>query len=178
MTRPLVYFLLGFVFLVAQTTLLPALLPLHFKPELLLILVVYLGLNEGYVRGGALSYLLGCLQDVFAAGYPGLYGLAFLGTFLAVRGAVIRLNTESSVLLLLLVAAGTLLQNALLLFALGFFDDAGALWKIILKGLLPQVLLNVAAAFLLIKTTSWLQRRFAPRSKLPGLGRLDSRYGS
>lgn len=178
MSRPLVYFLLGFAFIVLQTTLLPAMLPLHFKPDLLLILVVYLGLNEGYVRGGALAYLLGCLQDVFAAGYPGLYGLAFLGTFLAVRGAVARLNTESSVLLLLLVSAGTLLQSALLLFALGFFADAGALWVIVLKGLPVQILLNLVAAFLLIKATAWLQRRFAPRLKVPGLRRLDRHYGS
>lgn len=178
MTRLVVYFSLGFVFLLLQTTVLPALLPLHFKPDLLLILVVYLGLNEGYVRGGSLAYVLGCLQDVFAAGYPGLYGLALLGVFLAVRGMAARLNTESSVLLLLLVGVGTLLQSALLLFALGFFADAGALWLIILKGLLPQILLNLLAAFLLIRMTLRLQRRFAPRLKLPGLRRLDRRYGA
>lgn len=178
MTRLVVYFSLGFVFLLMQTTVLPALLPLHFKPDLLLILVVYLGLNEGYVRGGSLAYVFGCLQDVFAAGYPGLYGLALLGVFLAVRGMVARLNTESSVLLLLLVGVGTLLQSALLLFALGFFADAGALWLIILKGLLPQIMLNLLAAFLLIRITLGLQRRFAPRLKLPGLRRLDRRYGA
>jgi rod shape-determining protein MreD len=178
MTRLIAYFSLGFVLLVLQTTLVPVLLPLHFKPDLLLILVVYLGLHEGYVRGGTLAYVLGCLQDVFAAGYPGLFGLAFLGVFLAVRGMAIRLNTESSVLLLLLVAIGTLLQSALLLFALGFFADAGALWVIILKGLLPQVLLNLLAAFLLIRITTWLQRRFAPRLRVPGLRRLDRRYGA
>lgn len=178
MTRVAVYCLLGVVFIVLQTALLPVVMPLHFKPDLLLILVVYLGLNEGYVRGGALSYLLGCLQDVFAAGYPGLYGLALLVTFLAVRGAASRLNTESSALLLLLVSAGTLLQVALLTFALGFFADAGSLWVIILPGLLPQILLNLAATLLLIKTATRLQRRFAPRHEVPGLRRLDRRYGS
>jgi rod shape-determining protein MreD len=178
MTRTFIYFLLGFIFLVLQTTLLPAMLPLHFKPDLLLILVVYLGLNEGYVRGGALSYLLGCLQDVFAAGYLGLYGLALLCTFLAVRGAAARLNTESSVLLLLLVSAGTLLQAALVLFALGFFAEAGALWMIILKGILPQLLLNLLAAYLLLKAATWLQRRFAPRFRVPGLRGVGRHYGS
>lgn len=178
MTRLVVYFPLGYILLVLQTTLLPALLPLHFKPDLLLILVVYLGLGEGYVRGGVLSYLLGCLQDVFAAGYLGLYGLVFLGAFLAVRGVVARLNTESSILLLLLVTIATLLQSALLLFALGFFAEAGALWVIILKGLLPQILLNLLAAFVLIRTAAWLQRRFAPRLRVPGLQRLDRRYGA
>jgi rod shape-determining protein MreD len=178
MTRTFVYFLLGFIFLVLQTTLLPPMLPLHFKPDLLLILVVYLGLNEGYVRGGTLSYLLGCLQDVFAAGYLGLHGLALLCTFLAVRGAAARLNTESPVLLLLLVSAGTLLQAALVLFALGFFAEAGALWMIILKGILPQLLLNLLAACFLLKAAAWLQHRFAPRSRVPGLRGVGRHYGS
>ncbi len=177
MRRVLIYFVAGIVFVVLQTALLPRLMPLHFKPDLLLILVVYLGLNEGYVRGGALSYLLGCLQDVFAAGYPGLYGLAQMVTFLAVRGAVGRLNTESSMLLLLLVAAGTVLQALLLLFSLGFFADAGALWRIVIRGLALQVALNTAVAFVLIKLVTRLQRRFAPRHHVPGLRRLDRRYG-
>lgn len=176
MTRVFAYFLLGLAFLLLQTTLLPALLPLNFKPDLLLILVVYLGLNEGYVRGGALSYLLGCLQDVFAAGYPGLHGLSLLVTFFAVRGVVSRLNTESSALLLLLVAISTLLQALLLLFALGFFSAAGSLWMIVLKGILPQVLLNLAATFFLLKVATLLQRRLAPRHQVPGLRRLDRRY--
>ena len=71
-----------------------------------------------------------------------------------------------------------LLQNALFLFALGFFADVGALWVIVLKGLLPQVLLTLLAALVLIKATAGLQRRFAPRLKVPGLRQLDRRYGS
>ena len=60
---------------------------------------------------------------------------------------MVRLNTESSVLLLLLVSVGTLLQGGLIVFALGFFADAGALWTIIFKGLLPQILLNLSYNF-------------------------------
>jgi len=178
MKRALAYLVLGYIFLVMQTTLLPPMMPLHYKPDLLLILVVYLGLNESYVRGGALSYLLGCFQDVFAAGYPGLFGLALLGTFLAVRGAAARLNTESPILLFLLVAAGTLLQSALILFALGFFAEAGALWVIVLQGILLQVVLNVLAAWLLLTVTTGLQERFAPRFRVPGLRHVGRHYGA
>ena len=71
-----------------------------------------------------------------------------------------------------------LLQAALVLFALGFFAEAGALWMIILKGILPQLLLNLLAACLLLKAASWLQRRFAPRFRVPGLRGVGRHYGS
>ncbi|MFA5517601.1 MAG: rod shape-determining protein MreD, partial [Desulfuromonadales bacterium] len=76
MTRIFLYFLCGFIFVLAQTALIPQILPFALKPDLLLILIVYLGLNEKYVRGGALAYTLGMFEDVFAGHYLGLYGLS------------------------------------------------------------------------------------------------------
>lgn len=177
MSRVLAYFLLGLVFLLLQASVLPRVLPFATKPDLLLVLVIYLGLHEGYLRGAGLCYLLGCLLDVFAGSSMGLYGTASLVTFLVVRGAAGRLNTESSLLLLVMVLCGTLFQVVVLVFPLGYFADAGSLWYVILRHLVPQVLLNLAAAFLLLRGALWLQRRLFPRVVLPGLQHLDSRYG-
>jgi len=176
-TRIAAYFILGYVFLLLQAVILPHLLPFDYTPDLLLILVVYLGLNESSLRGSFLAYLLGYLQDAFAGSYPGLYGMALLATFLAVRGAVDRLNTENSLLLLFMVSLGTVIQGAVLI-ALGFLADAGQLWPLILGRLGPQALLNLVAAWLILKTATGLQRRLAPRRGIPGLQRLDSRYES
>ncbi len=151
MTRIFAYFLLGFIFVLVQTSLFARCLPMFLKPDLLLILVIYLGLNEKYVRGGLLAYLLGCLEDVFAGHYLGLYGFALLVTFFAVRGLAGRLNTESSLLLLSMVFGGTILQSVLLFFSLGFFADTGPLSVIFFGRLLPQILLNLAAALLLLQ---------------------------
>jgi rod shape-determining protein MreD len=173
MSRILGYFLIGLGFLLLQSALLPRILPFETKPDLLLILIVYLGLHESYFQGASLSYLLGCFFDVFAGSYPGLYGTAFLVTFLAVRGIASQLNTESSVLLLFMVFCGTLFHAGILIFPLGFFADAGPLWSIILGHLLSQILLNLASAYFLIKATTRMQKRFFPRTRIPGLQRLD-----
>jgi rod shape-determining protein MreD len=176
MRRISVYFLLGFGFILLQTALFPKILPFYLKPDLLLILIVYLGLNEGHLGGGILSYSLGYLQDVFAGSCPGLYGFAFLVTFLAVRGAADRFNTESSILLQFMVFCGTLLEGGVLIFFLVFFADAAPAWSIILSHLLPQALFNLAAAFLLLKGVIRMQKSFGPRFRLPGLQQLDNHY--
>ncbi len=178
MRRVFFYFLVGFVFVLLQTAFFPRLLPFHLKPDLLLILVVYLGLNEDFVRGGCLSYALGCLQDAFAGHYLGLYGMALLAVFVTVRGTADRLNTESSVLLLLLVFGGTFLEGGILFFSLGFFADAGPMLPLFLKYLVPQALINLGAAILLLTVAFRLQRALPLGMEIPGLRRLNSRHGS
>ncbi|HKK01923.1 MAG TPA: rod shape-determining protein MreD, partial [Desulfuromonadales bacterium] len=125
MKRVLAYFAAGYLFMVLQTALLPRLLPFHVKPDLLLILVIYVGLSERCLRGAFLSYGLGYLNDVFAGHFAGLHGLALLIVFLAVRGGAGRVNTESSFLLLFMTGVGTLLEGAVMAFCLGFLADAG-----------------------------------------------------
>lgn len=178
MNRTLVYFVLAGLVVVLQTVLLPVFLRTDLKPDLILILVVYLGLHEGPWRGGLLVYLMGCFYDGVAGAFPGLHGFVLLGIFLAVRGIVTRVNTESSPLLLLLVLSGTLLQSVLLAFALDFFRQESVLWSQIVWQLPAQLLLNFVAALVLLRLIVWLQRTFLPRSALPGLRKLDSRYES
>ncbi len=175
MTRVSGYFLLGYFFILLQAGPLARCVPFGFTPDLVLILIVYIGLNEDYLRGCFLAYLLGCCQDVFAGTSLGLYGMALLATFLAVRGVVGRFNAESSLLLLFMVVCGTLLEGAVLI-GLGFLADLDQLWQIILPRLAPQVLLNLAFAWLLLRLVTRLQRRLAPRRRIPGLQRLDHRY--
>jgi len=178
MNRILMYLAMGGVALILQTVLLPALLPAGFKPDLILILVIYLGLHEKIWRGGILTYLLGRGFDVFAGSFPGLYGFVLLGIFLAVRAIVSRVNAESSLLLLGLVLLGTLLQGALTLFALEFFIADGRFWPQVLWTLPLQILLNLLAAFLFLKLALWIQLKFLPRQGMPGLRKVDSRYGT
>lgn len=177
MTRILVYFALGYLFMLLQAVLLPRLIPYHYTPDLVLILIVYLGLNEDYLRGCLLAYLLGNLQDVFAGTHLGMYGMAMLATYLVVRNLVDRFNAESRLLLLFMVLVGTAVEGGVLV-GLGMLADSGELWLEILGRLLPQALLNLAAAAVLLRSATWLQRRLAPRRGFPGLKRLDNRYGS
>lgn len=178
MNRCLLYLILAGFSVVLQTAVLPHVVPGQTKPDLLMILVIYLGLHEKPGQGGALVYLIGWLYDGFSGAFPGLHGFVLLSLFLAVRALVTRVNTESSVLLLALVLAGTVLQALLLAFALDFFRVTAGFWSLILWQLPQQMLLNALAAFLLLRLTIWLQRTFMPRKVLPGLRRLDRRYES
>lgn len=176
MNRYLVYLLLAGMAIVAQTTLLPTVLPGYAKPDLILILVIYLGLHERALSGGLLVYLIGWLYDGFAGVFPGLNGFVLLTLFLCVRGIVTRVNTESSPLLLLLVVCGTVLQMVLLAFALEFFRVTAGFWPIMAWQLPAQLLLNVLTAFIVLRISVGLQRTFLPRRTIPGLRKLDSRY--
>lgn len=178
MNRTMIYLAMAGIAVVLQTVLLPLVLQGYYKPDLLLILVIYLGLQEESLRGGLMAYLLGWCYDGVAGTYPGLNGFVLLGIFLAVRGIVTRVNTESSALLLLLVLAGTVLQTVVLAFALDFFSQASRIWPQMIWQLPVQLLMNFICAFVLLRLTVWLQRTFLPRRKLPGLRKLDSRYES
>lgn len=178
MNRTLIYLAMAGVGIILQTVLLPLVITGGYKPDLLLVLVVYLGLHEGPWRGGSLAYLFGWLYDGVAGVFPGLHGFVLLGIFLAVRGIVTRVNTESSPLLLLLVVAGTILDSIFTAFALDFFSHTVRIWPLVIWHLPIQMLLNFAAALVLLRLTVWLQRTFIPRKNLPGLRKLDSRYES
>ncbi|MDH3998951.1 MAG: rod shape-determining protein MreD [Desulfuromonadales bacterium] len=178
MSRAFFYFSFAGVAVVLQTALLPVVLPAPYKPDMILILVVYLGLHEEPWRGGLLAYLLGCCYDGVAGGFPGLNGFLLLGIFLAVRGIVTRVNTESSPLLLLLVAAGTLLQTIQAAFALDFFSHVDGVWTLLFRQLPLQLLLNFLTAFVLLQLIVRIQKIFMPRRDLPGLRKLDSHYES
>jgi rod shape-determining protein MreD len=178
MNRILIYLGLAGICVVLQTVLLPLVMPGYYKPDLLLILVVYLGLHEGPWTGGLLVYLLGWCYDGMAGAFPGLNGFILLSIFLAVRGIVTRVNTESSPLLLLLVAAGTVMQSVLMAFSLDFFSQTERLWPQTMWQLPMQLLLNFIAAFVLLRLSVWMQRTFMPRRKLPGLRKLDSHHES
>ncbi len=159
------YFLLGLVGILIQTAVAPALLPLQLRPELLLILVIFLGLYRQGVKGGLAAYLVGLLQDSFAGTTLGLFGLIFLVLYLLLRGLAERLNTEPSLALLFMVLCGTLTQALLLVFLLGFFGDAGHLWPLLPRTLPRQVLLNLVCAWLLLESLRLLRgRRLSPRS--------------
>jgi rod shape-determining protein MreD len=168
--RLLLYSFLFLVALLLQTVFLPPFFPAGIKPDFVLLLIIWLGLRESPWRGGALVYLFGCLYDLHAGTYPGLHGFVFLPIFLLVCGMATRLNTESISLLWCLVVGGTLLQAALTVFALEFFADVSRFWALALDILPEQLVLNLAAGYLLwrlgrrrgrlvTQLLAWRQRR-------------------
>lgn len=177
MIRPLVLLTLALVCLLLQTSLLPAILPAAVKPELLLILTVYLMLIEDFVRGGILAWSFGWLLDVTSGTFLGLHAVVYLTIFLLGRRAILSLNGESRFLLLVMVAAVSFLQPLLLLF-FGFFADLGGMWLVVLQRLVFQGGVNILCAGLLLLLVTHLHRRYPGRLRLPGIIHLKSSHGS
>ena len=174
MTRVILYALFGLVGLLIQTAIFPRIFSFQFKPDLILILIVYLGISQKYGFCGVLSFCIGLLYDVFAGSSFGLHGMILLLVVFTIRSTIDYFNAENPFLLLFLVVCGTFLQAGLLVL-LGTFAEAGALWQIVLQHFPAQLLANTVAAALLMLIATYLQKRF-PRLVIPGMQRLDERY--
>lgn len=178
MKRLALYLLIGLVFMLLQTTILPYFLPNALLPNLLLILILYLALSESYGRAVFLALLFGLLQDSFSSTTLGLYGVANLTIFLVVRLLVTRLSAESPALLLLLVAGGTLLQSFLVGFLLTLFAEAGAVLQVLLPALPGQLLSNLLAGALLLGLLLVVQPQFGTRPGMAGLPHQSRHHGA
>ncbi|MHB8708508.1 MAG: rod shape-determining protein MreD [Desulfuromonadales bacterium] len=177
MMRVLNYVFLAALALLLQTVLLPPFFPGGVKPDLVLLLTIWIGLRESPWRGGLLIYGLGWLYDAYAGTFPGLHGFVLLTVFLVVSGMATRLNTESLPLLWCLIVGGTLLQGALTVFAIEFFADTEQFWAVMLHCLPAQILFNLLAGYLL--RTIGLRFPKAAERIPPGLlPRLPRRYES
>ena len=78
MIRIACYALFGLVGLLIQTSIFPNVLPFQFKPDLILILVVYLGICQKYGYSGVLSFCFGLLYDVFGIRYQLFFTKVFI----------------------------------------------------------------------------------------------------
>lgn len=115
--RNIAFVAFGFVLLVVQSAI-AAHVSIHpLTPNLLLPIVIFLGVtHEVHVlRGALISFLLGYLLDMFCGSPMGLSTFVMVATFMAARGAGIRLFLRgalfqvSLVFVAAIVAGGTVL---------------------------------------------------------------------
>ena len=176
MRRFIAYLLIGFVLLFLQTSVLPRILPAALRPDLFIILIVYLSLAETFLRGSFIAWLAGCFKDVFAGSVLGFHGIVLLISFLIIKGTERRLNTESSLLLIILVFFGTVLERTLMAATLLIFADAGPAWQLPLRQLPVQMALTPLVAISILLIVRWLRRYTLGRLVIPELRYLDNRY--
>lgn len=174
----ILYLVVGLVFVLLQTTLLPRFLAPEFRPNLLLILIIFLGLSESYLRAAFMTLLLGALQDCFSGMTLGLYATVQLAVFLVVRLMLDHLNIESRPLLLGLIAMGTLLQAALLGFLLTTLADVGPVLVILLSNLPTKILSNLLAGWVLLAFFLRAQPFLGMRQGLAGISRQSKHHGA
>lgn len=143
--------MLGCVVLVAvvfQTAVLPIHLVTPFKPDLLLIIMVYLALRSSFELGTPLAWLLGLLKDVFSGLYLGLNAFSFLLVFLVIKSVADRLYAESGLLFVVTVVVATLVSVTGNLLLLLMFTQTPDIAYSMVAGFIPHLLVNSFAASL------------------------------
>ncbi|TGU72630.1 rod shape-determining protein MreD [Geomonas terrae] len=131
-----------------QMTLLPRYLQDPFQPNLIIILVVYLGLKLPHRYSGVAVLLLGLLQDSFSGIYLGLHAFSYLCIYTLLSELADRLYTDNRVLFVLVVFIATLVSALLNLLMLLVFSVSNGLYASLLPALLPQALINALVASL------------------------------
>jgi rod shape-determining protein MreD len=84
----------GVVSMLLQTAVFPVLLPASLAPNLLLVLVVYLGVHQFGAPGAIGAFVLGYFLDTFSGTLLGLHAFAFTTVYLGVHHVARVLWTE------------------------------------------------------------------------------------
>lgn len=137
---------LGIVLL--QTSVLPQYLVALYKPDLLLILMVFLALRAPVSTSLPAAYGLGLLKDCLSGLYLGLNAFSFLLVYLVLKTLSDRLYVQNALLLVLTVSLSTfatMLVNALLL---SIFSEAAGIFSSLMTALIPHLLINAFVASL------------------------------
>src|SRR5674476_906301 len=124
--------------LLLQMTLLPRYLQDPFQPNLIIILVVYLGLKLPHRFAGFAAFSLGMLLDSFSGIYLGLHAFSYLCIYTLLSEVADRLYTDNRALLVLVVFLATIVSALLNLLMLVIFSVSKGVYASLLPALIPQ----------------------------------------
>ena len=146
----LLFTVVVFFSVIIQTTILPFHIVTAFKPDLLLVVMVYLALRSSFQIGTPLAWLLGLLKDVFSGLCLGLNAFTFLIIFLFIKSIADRLYAESGFLFMVTVCLASLACVTIdFLLLIMFTNTSGILYSMV-AGLIPHLLVNSFAASLVV----------------------------
>lgn len=131
-----------------QMTLLPRYLLDPFQPNLIIVLVVYLGLKMPHRLAGVAAFGLGLLQDSFSGIYLGLHAFSYLCIYTLLSELADRLYTDNRALFVLVVFLATVFGALLNLLMLTIFSVSKGVYASLLPALIPQALVNALVASL------------------------------
>lgn len=135
--------------IVVQVSLLPVFFRPSFKPDLLLVIMVFIALRGTFESGAPLAWILGMLNDVCSGLYLGLNAATFLISFLFIKSVSGRLYADSAFLFVLTVIGVTLINFTLNLFLIALFTASPGIIYSMFSDLFPRILVNAFVASLI-----------------------------
>jgi rod shape-determining protein MreD len=130
--------------LLLQTTIVPLLPFGAAMPDLLLIVVVYLGLYFHSWAGACGAFAIGYLQDSFSGSLPGLNAFAMTVVFTVVYLASRRVWVTNTLSKIVLVFFASLVKTFALLALLGAFLSLEGVWRTAVKYVFVEAVLAAA----------------------------------
>jgi rod shape-determining protein MreD len=134
--------------LILQSTIIPAFIADPFKPNLLLVMVVYLGLRATRLGYALAAYGIGLVHDTFSGIYLGLNAFAYLATFMLLHHLAERLYADRTSVLIFCVAVATAGVAMVHVIFLSLFLTAPGIYASVFINLVPQMVVNALMASL------------------------------
>lgn len=147
---------------VLQAAILPVFLDTPFRPDLLLVITVFVALRGSFQSGTPLAWILGLIKDVFSGLYLGLNAFTFLIIFLVIKSVADRLYAESGFLFVVTVVTATLVCITANFILLLMFTKTPGIAYSMSSALVPNLLINAFAASLIA-----LMPCFTPDEEVP-----------
>ncbi|AAR35456.1 rod shape-determining protein MreD [Geobacter sulfurreducens] len=146
------YAILVFAAIILQVSVIPTHIADPFKPNLLILFVVFMGLREE-LGWGVLAFVLGLLHDSFSGLYLGLNAFSYLVIFLLFSLVAGRLYTDRRSLMILGTFSATMVSGLFSLLLLLLFSSSHGIYASLLEGLVPQSLVNALVASIVFTFT-------------------------
>jgi rod shape-determining protein MreD len=100
------------------------------RPDLLLVVVLYLALHDDVIEGAALSSVAGYFSDLTSATPAFLYTFLAVFTFIVLRTVGSGLKTEGGAQSALVAFGASIVHSVIATLVFGFFTGAGFRWEI------------------------------------------------
>jgi rod shape-determining protein MreD len=142
----LFFFFLVLASIIIQMSVVPVFIRPPFKPDLLLIIMVFVALRGSFEAGAPLAWLLGMFDDVCSGLYLGLNATTFLISFFVIKSVSDRLYADSAILFVLTVAGVTLAGFTMNLLLMLMFTASPGIAYSMLADIIPRLLVNAFIA--------------------------------
>ena len=159
--RGVALFLLGFLMLGFESPLLHLADVQWYAPDVVLVMVLYLGLSSRFESGLVIALALGLLKDGFCLAAPvGVFTEITVLTYLAARLLSRRVDLGSSVPLMATTAAASLVSSGLFLVLEAVFHRSSSDYGQIVRFALPLALATMLFAPILFGLLERARRYF------------------
>lgn len=160
MQRSVIIFIFLVLAIILQHSVLPAFFEDPFKPNLMMILVVYLALRvDTPFIGAVAAYFIGLIQGVFSGIYFGLAGISLLIIYLLLCKLADQLYTDSDYLMVVAVFFATFVDALVSILLLLLFSVPSGVYVSFLTNLLPQAVVNAVVTYFLFGVWSLGHKR-------------------